>query len=232
MSKARIIEAVKNLDMETTKELLDAKPSLLAGTDRQGRNLLHIACSASCKDLKIPESASVRMVNFLLDRGMDIEEAMGKDRCTPLFFAVSRARSATLVKHLMKRGAKPERAPGCGLYAAGWFDDTEILELLLRGGAKIDIEVGITPFLACWLWKKFDAAKFLARKGANVNFQDPRKGKTALHYGVEKEFDPAQLEWLVQHGASPDIKDKEGMTARLKASRKRDKRFHEALASA
>ena len=51
-----------------------------------------------------------------------------------------------------------------------------------------------------------------ALKGANVNVQDKR-GRTALHIGIEKEFDPALLKWLVKHGASPDIPDREGMTA-------------------
>ena len=68
----------------------------------------------------------------------------------------------------------------------------------------------------------------LALSGANVNFQDSR-GRTALHHGVEKEFDPAMLSWLVKHDASPDIEDRDGITARVKASRKRDKKFLEAL---
>jgi ankyrin repeat protein len=75
----------------------------------------------------------------------------------------------------------------------------------------------------------FEAAKFLALKGADVNYQDPKNGRTALHYGVKKEFDPKLLRWLVRHGASPDIKDHEGETARQRASRKRNKRFLEAL---
>jgi ankyrin repeat protein len=62
-----------------------------------------------------------------------------------------------------------------------------------------------------------------------VNYQDSRNGKTALHYGVEREFDPSLLQCLVQHGASPDIEDHDGVTPRLKASRKRNKRFLEAL---
>jgi len=33
-----------------------------------------------------------------------------------------------------------------------------------------------------------------------------RKGKTALHHGVEKEFDPALLKWLLKRGASPTSK--------------------------
>ena len=62
-----------------------------------------------------------------------------------------------------------------------------------------------------------------------MNYRDS-KGKTALHHGVEKEFDPALLAWLVKRGASPDIKDHDDVSARLRASRKRDKIFLSALA--
>ena len=127
------------------------------------------------------------------------------------------------MKLLIERGAKPN-----GLYAAGWWEDIDILKLLVDAGADKEVVVGVTPFLACWGWKRFKAAKALALKGANVNVQDKR-GRTALHIGIEKEFDPALLKWLVQHGASPDIADREGVTARLKASRKRDKKFLAAL---
>ena len=229
MSKTRLIESVQNLDLEATKALLDAKPSLLGVTDRQGRNLLHLACSASCAKLNVPEAVSARLVNLLLDRGLDIESPVGRDACTVLFFAVARGRNRTLVKLLIKRGAKPASAPGGGLFAAGWWEDIEILDLLIRAGAPLDIVVGVTPFLACWCWRRFEAAKFLARKGANVNYRD-RKGRTALHHGVEREYDPALLKWLVEHGASPDIKDRDGVSPRARASRKRNKGFVAALA--
>ena len=228
VSKAAIIEAVRNLDLETTRGLLDAKPALLTTTDRQDRTLLHLACSADCESLGVPEAQAARMVNFLLDRGLDIDIPIGRDKVTPLFAAVARGRNPTLVKLLLKRGAKVRSAPGGGLFAAGWWNDVENMELLIRAGAQIDIVVGVTPFLAAWCWKKFDAAKVLALSGANVNYQDSR-GRTALHHSVEKEFDPALLSWLVRHGASPDIKDREGVSARLQASRKRDKKFFEAL---
>jgi ankyrin repeat protein len=232
MSKSRIIEAVQNLDVESTKKLLDARPALIGVTDRQRRNLLHLACSASCSKLKVPESVSAAMVNLLLDHGLDVESAIPDETCggcTALWFAVGRGRNPTLVKLLIKRGAKPARAPGGGLYAAGWYEDTHILDLLIKAGATVDVAVGMTPFLACWHWRKFEAAKFLAMKGADVNSRDPKNGKTALHHGVEKEFDPALIKWLVKHGASPDIEDRDGVTARAKASRKRDKKWLAAL---
>src|SRR5262245_1733185 len=101
MSKTRIIEAVKNLDLQSTKTLLQAKPSLLTVTDAKGRNLLHLACSASCEKLKVPESVSARMVNLLLDRGLDVESPLLVDDCdtvNALWFAVARGRNRTLVK--------------------------------------------------------------------------------------------------------------------------------------
>lgn len=228
MSKTRLFEAVKNLDFAETLKILDAKPELLTVRNDQGRNLLHLACSADCKKLKKSESAAAKMVAFLLDRGLDIEEegGAGPDLCKPIWFATARGRNHTVVKLLLKRGAEPT-----GLYAAGWWEDIGILTTLIDAGADKEVVVGVTPFLACWGWKKFKAAKALAMKGADVNAQDKR-GRTALHIGIEKEFDPELLKWLVKHGASPDIPDRDGVTARVKASRKRNKQFLAALSSA
>jgi len=225
MSKTRLFEAVKTLDLKETKRILEAKPQLQDVWNDQGRNLLHIACSVDCEGVGRPKSAAVRMVSFLLDRGFDIEQegGAGPDLCKPIWFATAKGRNLPLVNLLLDRGATPT-----GLFAAGWWEDIDILNTLIDAGADKEVVVGVTPFLACWGWKKFKAAKALALKGANVNVQDPR-GRTALHIGIEKEFDPPLLKWLVKHGASPDIPDREGVTARVKASRKRDKKFFDAL---
>jgi len=225
MSKTRIIEAVKALDLPEIKRILKEKPELLRVWDPRRRNLLHLACSVDCDDFRLPESAAVKVVAFLLDQGLDLEEngGAGPDLCKPIWFATARGRNGALVKYLIKRGAKPE-----GLYAAGWWEDIHILKMLVEAGADMEVSGGDTPFLACWGWKRFKAAKALAELGANVNVQDKR-GRTALHIGIEKEFDPELLQWLVKHGASPDIPDREGVTARQKASRKRNKKFLAAL---
>jgi len=146
MSKTRLLEAVKQLDLAEAKRILAAKPELLSVWNDQGRNLLHLACSADCKKLGKPEAAAVKMVAFLLDRGLDIEQdgGAGPDLCKPIWFAGAKGRNAAVVKLLIKRGAQPSG--------------------------------------------------------------------------------------LVAHGASPDIPDREGITARTKASRKRNKAFRAALA--
>ena len=227
-SKSATIEAVKQLDVDAVRAILDASPARLAVTDAGGRNLLHLACGVRTSKMKRLMNAQVHLAGLLLDRGLAIDEPYGRDKCTPLFEAVARARNLDLVTFLLGRGADVKNAPGGGLFAATWWQDLDILDVLLRAGADIDVVVGVTPFLASWSWGRFDAAKFLARRGADVNTQD-QKGRTALHLGIDKEFDSALLTWLVTHGASPDIEDRDGISARQKASRKRDRRFLAAL---
>src|SRR5262245_45722018 len=147
MSKTAIIECVQNLDLEAATKILSTKPALRNVTDRQERNLLHLACSTSPKEIGLTEAAQVRMVKYLLDLGFEIDLPVGRDACTPLFFAVARARNLALVRFLLERGAKPSAAPGGGLFAAGWWEDIKILDVLIEAGAQIDIVVGATPFL-------------------------------------------------------------------------------------
>ena len=84
---------------------------------------------------------------------------------------------------------------------AGRYERLPEGRLLVDGGAEIDVVVGVTPFLAAWLWRKFNAAKFLALHGADVNFKD-RKGRNALQFARERKYDPKLIQWLVKHGAS------------------------------
>ena len=226
MSKARILEAVRRLDVDATTALLERQPSLSSVTDRSGRNLLHLACSAPCKDLGVSEAVSARLVNLLLESGLDVDSPLLTNGypCNSVWFAVAKGRNATLVELLVQRGARP-----CGLFAAGWHEDLKIVQLLIDLGAVVDERVEEeTPFLHCWKNRRLRAARVLLHGGANVNARDA-KGKTALHYGVKKGFEPSTLLALVRSGASPDIEDRDGVSPRLLASRKRDKRFLRAL---
>jgi ankyrin repeat protein len=226
VSKARLLEAVRRLDVEATTALLQRQPSLLQATDRSGRNLLHLACSASCKDLGVSEAVSVHLVTLLLDSGLDVDSVLTKDDypCNSVWFAVARGRNASLVELLVKRGARP-----CGLFAAGWHEDLKLVQMLIDLGAAVDERVDDeTPFLHCWKNRRLRAARVLLHGGANVNAQDA-KGKTALHHAIKKGFETSTLRALVRSGASPDIEDRDGVSPRLLASRKRDKRFLRAL---
>jgi ankyrin repeat protein len=121
------------------------------------------------------------------------------------------------------------RRTNAGLFAAGWNEDVKLLALLITLGAPVDERAeDETAFLHCWKNGRFGAARFLVRKGADVNFQDSA-GRTALHYGVRKEFEPKVLRALVRVGASADVEHRDGISPRRLATRKRDKRFLEAI---
>ena len=60
MSKTRLIEAVKHLDLQGTKDILEAKPELLRVWNDQGRNLLHLTCGASA-DVPDREGVTARL---------------------------------------------------------------------------------------------------------------------------------------------------------------------------
>src|SRR5262245_58997397 len=167
--KTALIDAVKEIDISTVEAILDREPSLLSTADRDGRNLLHIACGvptfktmkrdrfnedyrriAARRGPNAGPRAQVRLSNALIERGVPVDEPFGRDKCTPLFEAVARARNLALVKSLLGHGADVRRAPGGGLFAATWWQDLDVLGVLLDAGAEIDVVVGVTPFLASW----------------------------------------------------------------------------------
>jgi uncharacterized protein len=133
---------------------------------------------------------------------------------------VAHARNRGVVELLLDRGAR-----AIGLFAAGWHEDLATLRLLIARGAEIDeCAEDETPFLHCWKNRRFRAAAVLLDAGADIDFQDS-KGRGALHHALERDFEPARLRWLLQRGADPERKDKTGTSARMKAQRKRDKRY-------
>jgi len=72
MSKTRMIEAVKQLDVDAVSELLATDPRLLSVTDRRGFNLLHLACCVPCADLGIAETQSAKVVRLLLETAVQV----------------------------------------------------------------------------------------------------------------------------------------------------------------
>ena len=226
-SNTGIVDAVKSLDFDAVTAILDVDGSLVTAKGHGDRTLLHLACAVQTTSPR-SRALQVRLAGLLLDRGLAIDEPYGRDACTALFEAVARARNIDLVRFLLDRGADVHTAPGGGLFAATWWQDLDILDVLIDAGADLEIVVGVTPFLASLSSGRFAAAKHLVERGADVNAPDP-KGRTALHLVLEKDYDPALLAWLVGHGASADLEDHAGVTARVKASRKRDRRYLAAI---
>jgi len=222
MSRARLFRSIKALDLDAVAALLAAQPELTRATDDRRRNPLHFLCSlpASPKSRDL----SIRLARHLLGAGIDIDAPAfveGAFRATPLWYSISRGRNLPLARFLLEQGSTPEYC----LWAAGFADDVEAIDLLVRHGARVDpVTEDETPFLGAIKWSRFAAAERLLHHGANVNFQSS-KGVTALHLVLKKDSAPRHVAMLLRHGADPTIRSKDGKSPIDLVSRRRDKTY-------
>jgi ankyrin repeat protein len=221
MSKARLFQSIKALDLDAVRAVLEAHPELRGARDERGRDALHLLCGRPC-----PGKATVgslKLAEYLLDAGFDVNRPAFVEgaafKATPLWYSISRGRNLALARLLLRRGSTPEY----GLWTAGFHDDVEAIDLLVENGASIDpVAEDETPFLGAIKWSRFAAAERLLRHGANVNFQNS-KGATALHLLLKKNSDRKHVAMLLRHGADPTIRDKQGVSPIDMVAKRRDK---------
>jgi len=222
MSRARLFRSIKALDLEAAAAVLAAQPELLQTTDDRRRNPLHFLCSLPAAPKT--RERSIRLARHLLGAGIDIDAPAfveGAFRATPLWYSISRGRNLPLARFLLEQGSTPEYC----LWAAGFADDVEAIDLLVRHGARVDpVTEDETPFLGAIKWSRFAAAERLLHHGANVNFQSS-KGVTALHLVLKKDSAPRHVAMLLRHGADPTIRSKDGKSPIDLVSRRRDKTY-------
>src|SRR5262249_30855695 len=161
---------------------------------------------------------------LLIAAGLGIDDAAFTEeawRATPLWHAIGRGQNLALAEHLLKRGCDPEHS----LWAASFNRDHAAVRLLLAHGARIDPDhQDSSPFLGAVSWSRFEEAKLFLALGANPD-QKNRAGLTALHMMLKKGSEIGPVRMLIEHGASLDIPDPEGRTARDIMRRKKDPTF-------
>ncbi len=228
MSKTRLFQSVKAMDLEGVKAVLEANPALRQVKDERRRNALHLLCSLPVQEKTRPRS--LKLAEYLLDVGFDVNAPAfveGAFQTTPLWYAISRGRNLPLARLLLKNGSTPEYS----LWAAAFADDVEAIDLLIANGASVDpVTEDETPFFGAIKWSRFAGAERLLRHGANVNFQDS-KGRTALHLLLKKNSDRKYVELLLRHGADPRIRGRDGKSAVDMVANRRDKTYLELFTS-
>ena len=222
MSRARLFRSIKALDLEAVAAVLAAEPSLARATDDRRRNPLHFLCSLPVSPRT--RARSIKLARQLLGLGIDIDAPAfveGAFRATPLWYAISRGHNLPLARFLLQQGSTPEYC----LWAAGFKDDVEAIDLLVRHGAGVDpVTEDETPFLGAIKWSRFAAAQRLLQHGADVNFQNSR-GVTALHLVLKKDSAPRHVEMLLRHGADPTLRSKDGKSPLDLVGKRRDKTY-------
>ena len=228
MSKTRLFQSIKALDVDAVASLLAAHPDLLHVIDDRHRNPLHFLCG-----LPVTPKTSGRALTLarrLLAAGLDVNAPAfveGVFQATPLWYAIARGENLPLARLLLEQGSTPENA----LWAAAFAENLEAIDLLVRSGATLDpVTEDETPFLLAIKWSRFTGAQRMLRHGANVNFQNS-KGLTALHLVLKKKSDRRHVEMLLRHGADPAIKARNGQSPLDLVRNRRDKTLFNLLAA-
>jgi hypothetical protein len=248
MGKTSLVEAIKQLDLEQVRNDLRKKPELKAFRTDQGFDLLQFCVSRPTWGDRATANRQLRLAKWLVSEGFDPRVIHmtkpgedGEADPTPLslvFIAIARAQNNPLARFFIEQGAKP-----MGLFAAAWWGNWEILEDLVKHGEHINTIVGAPPLhmaVAVLLRDTEGKPEFARRRvktveeffrlGADPNIPDDR-GNTILHVALDKGFDVSFFKLLLKHGANPDLPGKDGRTVRDIASRKRDKRYINAIES-
>ncbi|HEX5228250.1 MAG TPA: ankyrin repeat domain-containing protein [Bryobacteraceae bacterium] len=215
-----MVEALINGHYDFAAMLIEqgADPNI---ADETGRTPLY----AAVDDHTMPESnlpapretdnklSSLDVINLLLAHGASVNAQLVKQ--TPYRTKVDRGADT-----MLNTGTTP-------LLRAAKAGDADVIKTLLAkgGDAKIATKFGITPVMAAaGLGSKeedttgrrkteaeaVESIKLCLDAGADVNAID-RNGDTALHGAAQKGYDQV-VQFLADHGAKLDIKDKKGRT--------------------
>jgi len=193
-----LMHAVIESDVKMMKLLMDH------GANVNTRN------SADSTALMYAAATDFAKTQLLLNAGADVK-VKGKRGATPMNVAVMAARSSPILKLLASRGAEPEERL---MLLAAQNGDYDAIQFLLSIGIPAGDATGTTVSAA--ITARCEAcARLLVEKGAVVS------GLRATGAGVlndtAKRGMPELAQFLVDHGASLESRDREGFTLLIQA---------------
>jgi ankyrin repeat protein len=192
--------------LDAAKILLAAKADMEA-RNNEGNTPLHEAA----------RSGSDKVVSLLLDSGASVEAA-NHNNTTPLFFAVANGRAEAtrvLLAHKADPNCKSALPNGSFSYpvelAAG-SKNSEILKLLLDAGAKPESSPNdpYRPLFIAIANNAVDAVQLLLQHGADPNHPGGNNALPPLHTVLIDGRDKRMAPLLLDKGADPSAKDREG----------------------
>jgi ankyrin repeat protein len=176
---------------------------LTSGADVNARN-------AADSTALMYAAVNLEKTHLLLNRGADVK-VKGKGGATPMSVAVTTFGSTPVLKLLVAKGAEPENRLMVGAAQRG---DLEAIKYLLSLGVSPG-EGDSTTVFAALTSRCEQCVRLLVEKGA------PVKGARLPGGGVlnetAKRANPELSQFLLDHGASLDAKDREGFTLLMQA---------------
>lgn len=125
---------------------------------------------------------------------------------------------------------RPELKPVALMFAAAQRGDAKAVEEWLNKGVPVDAEYDVERTALSWAvnYGRFNVADLLLQRGANINKQFRTSGHHLLHdfaarggTGEDANMKSAArgIEYLVKHGANPDIAMRDGTTPLMVAAK-------------
>lgn len=165
------------------------------------------------------KKGDVKKLQALLEKGEPIE-AKGQWEHTPLMCAVANDQADAALFLISRHGDvayKTSDGTHC-MRLASMHGNVRVLTALIGAGANIDErdDRGATPLMWAANRNHLNAVRLLVERRADLNAQDA-SGRTALMYTSPDGLDI--LEFLLNHGANPNLRSTDGLTASEEALR-------------
>lgn len=119
-----------------------------------------------------------------------------------------------MVKYLIEKGSNVNARADDGmtpLHLASYYGQTGAVNALINAGADVNARnKNQTPLIAALMGRHTDIVEILLKNKANLDFRF-QKGLSPVHISVIKR-DPKSLKLLIDHGATVNARDENGLT--------------------
>ncbi len=201
-------------EVDLVRAAVDRDPDVVRRplSPRGWEPLLYVAYDVLLRPGRRRAEAIVAVAQLLLERGADPNcTYVGADGSgfPALYAAIAVSDNLALARLLLEAGANPN--DNQSLYHAAERPDTDGLELLVAHG--------INPAdLSYCLLHKIDfqdeaGIRWFLDHGADPNARHPRSGESSLHWAIKRASSRRVIELLLERGADPDARTRDGQTA-------------------
>jgi hypothetical protein len=173
-----IVEAAKNGDFQSVKNILENEPAKIDAKDEEGYTPLHWACMRAHWDI----------ANYLIEKGADLN-VVGGDGGTQINWAVHHD-NVDIIKALIEKGAKLNIRNQWGmteLHTAIWRGNIHVVEYLLDHGSDPNIKTneGWTAMHYAYRSGHDDVIALLKKRGVSMTEKDDM-GRTPQYLYFKK----------------------------------------------
>jgi len=206
-SYSALMAAALSGSLEQMKALIDRGANVNYAA-QDGTNALWLA---------VPDWDKTKL---LLDHGADVQHTIGG--YAVLVKVAAMPGTAKIMQLLVEHGIDPKKSAPDNmlLYNAASSGDTANLGMIIRAGLNVNDSMvfGDYPINGALFYRNAATVKMLVENGANVNISSKAflleafNGFTPLMYAAVNNDKPS-FYYLLDHGADPNIKNKNGYTA-------------------